>query len=251
MRKEYISELVWSKMYKILKSIGHTYVRNEKKTKLFVEAIFWIIRTGAQWRELPEYYGKWNSIFDRFNEWSKKNIWLMLNTACIEDPDLEWVMIDSTSIRAHPCATGYYKNSAQEQGIGRSRGGLTSKIHLMVDALGNTLKFIVGPGNEHDITRAKSLIQDIQNAAIMGDKGYDSDDFRSTIKHQNCEPVIPGKSNRIVPIEYDKELYKARHLIENFFAKIKNFRRIFSRFDKSIKNYTSFFAFAGALLWLQ
>lgn len=58
----------------------------------------------------------------------------MLNATCIEDPDLEWVMIDSTIVKAHPCATGYYKNGSKEQGIGRSKGGLTSKIHFMIDA---------------------------------------------------------------------------------------------------------------------
>lgn len=83
------------------------------------------------------------------------------------------------------------------------------------------------------------MIQDIRDAAMLGDKGYDSDDFRDTIRQQNHEPVIPGKSNRIVSIDYDKALYKARHLIENFFAKIKNFRRIFSQFDKSMRNYAS------------
>lgn len=251
MRKEYINEEAWRKIYKILKSIKHIYVKNEKKVKLFMEAIFWMMRTGAQWRELPEFYGKWNSVFDRFNAWSKKNIWVKLNMTCIESPDLEWVMIDSTTIKVHPCATGYYKNGSQEQGIGRSRGGLTSKIHCMVDALGNSLKFIISPGNENDIALADSLIQDIRNAAILGDKGYDSDSFRNTIQNQNCVSVIPGRSNRISPIEYDKELYKVRHLIENFFAKIKNFRRIFSRFDKSVRNYASFLAFTGTILWLR
>lgn len=96
-----------------------------------MEAVFRMMRTGAGWRELPEDYGKWNSIFNRFNEWSKKSIWFMLNSACMEDPDLEWVMIDSTSVKVHPCSTGYYKNASQEQGIGRSKGGLTSKIHFM------------------------------------------------------------------------------------------------------------------------
>ena len=89
MIKEYINEEAWSKIYNNLKDAGCVYVNNEKKTKLFMEAVFWIMRTGAQWRELPELYGKWNSVFNRFNEWSKKNIWLTLNTACIEDPDLE------------------------------------------------------------------------------------------------------------------------------------------------------------------
>lgn len=249
--KEYINEISWGKIYNFLKSFGGIYIKNEKETKLFMEAIFWMMRTGAQWRELPSYYGKWNSVFDRFNEWSKKNIWIQLNNVAIEDPDLEWVSIDSTTVKAHPCASGYYKGGSEAQGLGRSKGGLTSKIHVLADALGNGLKYIVGPGNENDIMKANSLIEDIQNAAILGDKGYDSDDFRTTIKNQNCEPVIPGRSNRIVPIEYDKDLYKGRHVIENFFAKIKNFRRIFSRFDKSLRNYLSFVAFAGVILWLR
>lgn len=251
MRVEYINEASWGKIYNFLKILNGIYIKNEKGTKLFMEAVFWMMRTGAQWRELPAYYGKWNSVFDRFNEWSKKNIWMQLNNKCIEDPDLEWVSIDSTSVKTHPCATGYYKGGSEEQGIGRSKGGLTSKIHVLADALGNGLKFIIGPGNENDIMKANALIQDIQNAAILGDKGYDADDFRATIKNQNCEPVIPGRSNRIIMIEYDKDLYKGRHVIENFFAKIKNFRRIFSRFDKSLRNYLSFVAFAGAILWLR
>lgn len=249
--REYISEVSWGKIYNFLKPLDKIYVKNEKETKLFIEAIFWMMRTGAQWRELPKYYGKWNSVFDRFNEWSKKDIWMQLNNMCIEDPDLEWVSLDSTSVKAHPCASGYYEGGSEEQGLGRSKGGLTSKIHVLADALGNGLKYIIGPGNENDIMKANSLIEGIQNAAILGDKGYDSDDFRTTIKNQNCESVIPGRSNRIVPIEYDKDLYKGRHVIENFFAKIKNFRRVFSRFDKSLRNYLSFVAFAGAILWLR
>ena len=251
MKKDYINETTWCKIYSFLKGFGSAYVKNEKKTKMFVEAVFWMMRTGAQWRELPDYYGNWNTVFTRFNEWSKKGIWINLNESCIVDPDLEWVMIDSTVVRTHACATGYRKNGSEEQGIGRSRGGLTSKIHLLIEALGNSLKFIIGPGHKSDIGQAESLIKDIRNAAVIADKGYDSDSFRDAIKKQNCNPVIPGKSNRIVPIEYDKELYKARYLIENFFSKVKHFRRIFSRFDKSLRNYASFLAFAGTILWLR
>jgi transposase len=248
---EYINEVSWGKIYSFLKTLDGIYVKNEKRAKIFMEAIMWMMRTGAQWRELPTYYGKWNSVFDRFNQWSKKDIWMQLNNMCIENPDLEWVSIDSTSIKAHPCATGYYKESSKTEGLGRSKGGLTSKIHVLVDALGNGLKYIIGVGNENDIVRASELIKDMKNTAILGDKGYDSDEFRTTIKNQNCQAVIPGRSNRTVPIEYDKNLYKERHVVENFFGKLKNFRRVFSRFDKSLRNYLSFVALAGAILWLR
>lgn len=249
--KEYISEATWSKIFLFLKNNSKVYSGNEKSCKMFIEAIFWIMRTGAQWRELPKYYGNWNTVFVRFNDWSKKGIWEEFNDCCISDPDLEWVMIDATIVRAHPCASGYKKGQSEQQGLGRSTGGFTSKIHAMVDALGNSLKFIVTPGQRSDIKEAANLIKDIRDAAVLGDKGYDSDDFRDTVKQQNCNAVIPGRSNRIIEIEYDKELYKARHLIENFFSKIKHFRRIFSRFDKSLRNYAAFLAFAGAILWLR
>jgi transposase len=69
-----------------------------------MEAIYWIVRTGAQWRKLPREHGKWNSMFSRFNAWTKKGIWSELMNFCIQDPDLEWVMVDTTIVRAHPCA---------------------------------------------------------------------------------------------------------------------------------------------------
>ena len=251
MKKEYITNEAWSKIFIFLKNHKRVHATNEIKLKLFIEAVYWIMRTGAQWRELPHKYGKWNSVFARFNDWSKKGIWSDLNDYCIEGPDLEWVMIDSTVVRAHACASGYKKGQCEQQGLGRSKGGFTSKIHAAVDALGNALKLIITPGQRGDITEAKNLTQDIRNAAILGDKGYDSDEFRADMAQKNCTPVIPGRSNRKVKIEYDEELYKARHLIENFFANIKHFRRIFSRFDKSLRNYAAFLAIAGAALWLR
>lgn len=251
MKKEYIDEVAWSKIYTFLKMHKHVYAGDQKKCKNFVEAVYWIMRTGAQWRELPSYYGKWNSIFTRFNDWSRKNVWNDLKGYCIEDPDLEYVMIDATIVRAHACASGYKKGQQEQEALGRSKGGFTTKIHAIVDALGNVLKVIITPGQKSDVTEAKSLIEGIKDAAVLGDKGYDSDDLRLTIQNQNCTPVIPPRSNRKEVIEYDKFLYQARHLIENFFSRLKQFRRVFSRFDKSLKNYSSFVDFAGACLWLR
>ena len=206
-------------------------------------------RTGAQWRELPTRYGKWNSIFQRFNNWSKKHIWEKLLEFCAQDPDMESVMIDATIVRAHACAAGY--GDQEQQGLGRSKGGFTSKIHAKVDALGNPLKFINTPGQTGDMTQAKALIHDTKDCYVLADKGYDSDDLRLTLEENGCISVIPGRSNRIVPIEYDKHVYKERHLVEFLFSKMKHFRRVFSRFDKSMRNFMSFLSFVGACLWLR
>jgi transposase len=246
---EYISEIAWSKIFSFLKTLKNIYCGNEQKIEKFIRAILWITRTGAQWRELPDKYGKWNSIFSRFNDWSKKQVWAKLLEFCKDDPDLEFIMIDSTIVRAHACAAGY--GDQEEQGLGRSRGGFTSKIHAKVDALGNPLKIIITPGQRNDITQAKNLIAGDKNASILGDKGYDSKEFRDQIKEQNCVDVIPSRENSKDPVEYDKHIYKERHAVECFFSKIKYFRRVFSRFDKSARNFASFLSFVGALVWLR
>ena len=133
MKKEYINEEAWSKIFKAYKR--NIYRGNELKCKNFIESIYWMVRTGSQWRELESQYGNWNSIFKRFNTWSKKNIWEKMMEFCIQEPDLEYIMIDATIVRSHASAAGYGNQDAE--GFGRSRGGFTTKIHAEVDALGN------------------------------------------------------------------------------------------------------------------
>ncbi len=249
MQREYITDEAWNKMFDFFKNHTGVYVSKEDKLKNFIEAVYWIVRTGAQWRMLPEKYGSWNTVFKRFNRWVKRGIWEKLMVFCIKDPDLEYVMIDTTIIRAHACSAGY--GTKKDQGLGRSHGGFTSKIHAKVDALGNPLKFIITPGQQSDFLQAENLLGETINAYVLCDKGYDSDKFRLKIKSQKCIPVIPCKLSRAVQIEYDKYIYKERSLIECFFSKIKQFRRIFSRFDKSLCSFKAFLSFVGAILWLK
>lgn len=249
MGKEYINEVAWRKIFCFLKRSKDIYPGTEAKCKNFLEAIYWMVRTGAQWRELPEKYGKWNSVFSRFNGWSKKHMWNKLLEFCAQDPDLEYVMIDATIVRAHACAAGYGDQEAQ--GLGRSKGGFTCKIHAKVDALGNLLKIIITAGQRNDITQANALLQDVFDSYIIADKGYAFDIVRSQIIEQRCKSVMPPRSNAVNPWEYDKHIYKERHVIECFFSKIKHFRRVFSRFDKSARNFAAFLSFVGIILWLR
>jgi transposase len=247
--KEDINNIQFSKLLIFFKSKKNIYIKSEESLRLFLAAVCDIMYGGFQWRRLSTKYGKSNTIYKRFNDWSKKRIWSELLEFCIQNPDMENIMIDSTIVRAHACAAGL--GDQKMQGLGRTAGGFTTRIHAAVDGLGNLLKFIVTSGQIHDLTQAPLLLGDISNANVICDRAYNSEKFRNQIITQDCTPVIPSKSNSKNPAKYDKHIYKERHLIENFIGKIKHFRRIFSRFDKSIINYSSFISFAGALLWLR
>ena len=200
-----------------------------------MEGAWYVLRSGCQWRLLPSVYGFWRSVHARFKSWSDRGIWKAVFEFLKNDPDTEYMMIDATVARAHPCAAGYRKNSQRQEGLGRSKGGFTTKIHARVDALGNPLQFIVTPGQTHDITQAEALTQDLEGTTIIADKGYDCDDFIDTLTQNGNQTAIPPRSNRKTPRTYDPYLYKERNLIERFFSKIKQFRRIFSRFDKAVE----------------
>ena len=91
----------------------------------------------------------------------------------------------------------------------------------MVDALGNPLKFILSPGQQHDSKAAPALVEEIEGADVLADKAYDDDKFIDSIEKKGCRAVIPPRKNRNNPRNYDKDIYKERHLIECFFRKIK------------------------------
>ena len=137
------------------------------------------------------------------------------------------------------------------QSLGRSRGGFSTKIHLAADALGNALRFILTGGQRNDITQAEELIENFTADYVIADKGYDAEAFVLKLKKRNSEVVIPSRVKNKVQRKIDEHVYKERHLIENQIGKLKQFRRVFSRFDKLAKNYLSFIYFASTVIWLR
>ena len=241
----------WPKILEFLRSCPDLYFGQEGDCKRFVEAILWMARSGAAWRLLPEHYGHWNSVYKRFARWCDKGVWDRMHQHFVKDPDMEYIMIDSTAVRAHPCGSIEEKGGQAAQALGRSRGGFSTKIHVSVDALGNPLRFTLTGGQRHDITQAEALIVGFEAKHVIGDKGYDSAELIHDIMDTGAVAVIPPRSNRKTPREYDKHLYKERHLVECFINKIKHYRHIFSRFDKLASRYFGFLSFVGTLMWLR
>ncbi|MEM6281999.1 MAG: IS5 family transposase [Chloroflexota bacterium] len=138
-----------------------------------------------------------------------------------------------------------------QQALGRSRGGFTTKIHVTVDALGNPLRLCLTAGQRHDITRAYHLLEGFEFERLIADRGYSAAHFIDYLLDRDIEAVIPPHQRATVLREYDRWLYRERHLVECFIGKIKHFRRIFSRFDKLDRSYSGFLHFVSALIWLR
>jgi transposase len=153
-------------------------------------------------------------------------------------------------VRAHQHAAGA-KGGSEDKAIGRSRGGLSTKISTGVDALGNPVRFILTAGQVNDILRAEDLISGLSFDKLLADKGYDSDRFRARLAQAGAEAVIPSTRSRSQAIQYDKYIYRERNLVERFFNKIKHFRRIATRYEKTALSFASMIFLVGAIIWLR
>ena len=144
------------------------------------------------------------------------------------------------------------KKVGEDQAIGRSRGGLSTKIHTLGDALGNPVGFHLTGGQAHDLVGADHLLPGMRADALIADKAFDADArVRAPLAAAGKSAVIPPKSNRREPSGFDRETYKARHLIENFFAKLKQFRAIATRYDKTARNFLAAIHLVATAIWLN
>lgn len=135
--------------------------------------------------------------------------------------------------------------------MGKSRGGLSTKIHAAVDALGNPVRLLLTAGQTSEHTQADALVDGFCAEWVIADKGYDSDAFVETIKASGGTPVIPPRNNRKTLRDYDKEIYKERNLVERLFQKLKQFRRVATRYERRAVNYMTMLSLASIVIWLK
>lgn len=225
--------------------------RPPKDDRLMLEAMLWRVRTGAPWRDLPPLFGPWPSVYTRFRRWSAQGLWSHLLRHFARDADIEQLCVDATIVRAHQHAAGgaggYFA-----QALGRSRGGLTTKIHTLCDALGYPLFCLLTGGERHESTQTSALLRHAPAGfgSLLADTGYDSDAFREGVMQQGGTATIPANPSRAQKPAFDKHLYTARHLIENLFCKLKHNRAVATRYDKLQRHYLASVHLACVRLWL-
>jgi len=203
-----------------------------------LNAILYVAEQGCKWRGLPSRFGNWHSIYTRMNRWAKSGVldrvFEKLQTEQIVRIKIEAFSLDSTSIKVHPDGTGALKK--RPQAIGKSRGGWNTKIHMVAADARTAVVFALSPGNAHDAPEGRALLEDLgpmpEGLPMLMDKAYEGNETRQLVLDLGMIPVVPPKSNRLDPWEYDRELYKKRNEVERLFRRLKGFRRIFSRFEK-------------------
>lgn len=152
--------------------------------------------------------------------------------------------LDSTHAKVH-CDGANPAGGQQAQAMGKTKGGLNTKLHAVVDNRGNPVALMLSGGNVADVSVAPEFVQKIGNCVFVADKAYDSDALREAIVQSGSRSCIPPRANRIEQINYSKHTYKKRHRVENFFQRIKRYRRVATRYDKLAETYFGFIFLAA------
>ena len=239
----------WASLHAKLRAIPRIWKADAAALRRFVEAVIYVLRTGVAWEDLPARFGRPNSVQRRFRRWAREGIWDELFLSGVPTDALGTVMLDSSACKAQRFASG--ARGGGEEALGRSRGGLTTKIHAAVDGLGRPLCFLLTPGQAADCRQARALLEGLSFERLIGDCGYDTDELRDWAEELGAEAVIPSKRNRKAPIPHDRAAYRERHRVENLFCRVKDFGRVVLRKCKTSRSYAGFVGLAFALVNLQ
>ena len=198
----------------------------------FLNAVFWRMKTGAPWRDLPQRYGDWKNVHLRFSRWAKCSIFDKLLGALTAGEESELLLLDSTVVKGHQHAAGAKKSKAASEALGRSSGGWSSKIHCAVKGQGVPAGLYLSGGQVHDSQYGPLLLENQRAKYVLGDRAYAGEKVLAQVASIGAEAVIPPHQRCKQTRSYHRVIYKERNKIERFFNRIKHFRAIATRYCK-------------------
>lgn len=284
-RHERLTDLLWTRIRAHLPPNGRRGGQ-WKNHRQILEGLLWKLRTGAPWRDIPSRYGPWQTCYDRFVRWRRNGMWDRLLAHAQAQSDtrsgISWdVCVDSTAVRAHQHAAGARRHERQanaalasaqshEEALGRSRGGLSTKIHLACDGHGRPLSVVLSPGQRHDSTQLCLVLDGIRVPRqrgrprtrpdrVIADKGYSYARCRRLLRRRGIKHVIPQRRDQRLrrslrpgrPLAFDAQAYRQRNVIERCINKLKQWRSIATRYEKRAANYRAMVVLASIVLWLD
>ncbi|MFF4690224.1 IS5 family transposase [Streptomyces sp. NPDC001307] len=252
--------------------------RSRLDDRRVLNGIVWKFRTGTAWRDVPERYGPWATLHTRFRRWAAGGTFeRMLRAAQMRADaagDIDWLVgVGRLHDRPRPPACRRRpKRGLRNPALGRSRGGLTSKIHLACDGAGRPLAFTVTGGNTNDCTQFIAVMEAIRvpgmgpgrprvrPSHVLGDKAYSSRAIRSRLRRRGISRTIPERADQVRnrlnrgsrggrPPAFDRDAYKRRDVVERCSNKLKQWRGIATRYDKTTESYQAAVTLAALLMW--
>jgi transposase len=215
------------------------------------EAMVFILRTGIPWRDLPARYGPWNSVYTRWRRWCQRGLWPRLLAVLARNAQGKLRFLDASHVKVHQDASNP-AGGQQNQAIGRTKGGLNTKINAWVDGRGRAVSLSLAPGQHADVCVAQTAARPpLRGTTTVADKGYDSDGFRALLRRWGSYPCIPPRCNRLKPVGWHRSHYRKRHKVENLFQRLKRYRRIGTRYEKRDLYFLGFVQLAAILDWLK
>jgi transposase len=279
MRRRYeLNPQLWGWIESLLPHRTHHHGRGHPWNDHYtlINGILWVLHSGAPWRDVPERYGPWQTVYDRFNRWRKDGTWSRILTRLLDHLERHgrlgrdlWC-VDASVIRATRAAAGAKKNpdrprvlagpkAAQleeppDHALGYSRGGFTTKIHLLCENHGILLGVYVTPGQQHESTAFEIVVHRVLlphhrgrrfwPERLAGDKGYSYRHIRRWLKRHGIRDVIPTKKNQPRDLAFEKVQYRGRNIVERVVGWFKECRRLGTRYDKLAVNYVAFWMVA-------
>ena len=211
---------------------------------IVLESILFVLTEGCSWRAIDRPQARWNSVYQYFRRWCQRGVLKKVLTQFGPELAPGWHFVDSTHVKVH--ADGSNPAGGQAlQAMGRTKGGLNTKIHALVNVRSQALVIALSGGNQADISLADELTECLpEGSTLIGDKAYDSSTLGQTAATKGIKTCIPARTNRTTTVPFSATVYRRRHRVENFFERIKRYRRVATRYDKLAETFLGFVCLA-------
>jgi transposase len=263
-----LSDVQWGRLLGLLPPQKPPVGKPSHNHRRIIDGILWKLRTGAPWRDLPDGYGPWSTVACRFRRWRLAGVWDRL-FACVQEEEdqaghVDWAIqaVDATIVRAHQHAAGAKGAGGASEALGRSQGGVSTKVHLKSEGGGKPLAVLLTPGQAHEAPVFDRLLG--QGAIkrpgrgrprhrprrLLGDKGYSSKHIRARCRRRGIRHTIPRRENECRTGPFARALYRLRHKVECAINRCKQFRSLATRYEKRAESYRALWVIALTILWL-
>ncbi|MER2250015.1 IS5 family transposase [Methylorubrum podarium] len=276
-RRFELTDAQWEQIAPLLPPQKPRTGRPAEDHRQVLNGMLWILRTGAPWEDLPARYGAVGTVSSRFYRWRKAGVFdrvlQRLQAQADARGDLDWDLhfVDATVVRAHQHAAGARRSGAiggeatvegMGEALGRSQGGFSTKLHLRAEGGGKPITAVLTAGERHEQFALEALMDKgavprqgrgrprLRPRRTAGDRGYSSPPARRRLRQRRIEPVIPTRKDQLRQFDFDKAAYRERNKVERLIGRLKQYRRIATRYEKRAANYLAMVTLGMTMLWL-